>query len=298
VSFSEEVMQFDCDGERLLGVLCRASDAALDTRTAVLVVVGGPQYRAGSHRQFVLLARTLAAHGHAVLRFDRRGMGDSSGALRSFEDMSEDVEAALRALRTRLPQLRRIVLFGLCDGAAAALLCLQAGNAAGVDGLCLANPWARSDHTLALAHVKHYYSRRLFDIEFWRKLFRGQIGIARVRELGVALRRTLFSPVGLGGTADRPPFQHAMAMAWRRFKGPILLVLSDEDLTAKEFLEHAGAARDWRGLLDLPSVTRVDIGAADHTFSTRSAQEAFESAMLTWLTPIAATASSAVGYHA
>ena len=44
--------------------------------TAVLVVVGGPQVRAGSHRHFVQLARHLATHGHAVMRFDVRGMGD------------------------------------------------------------------------------------------------------------------------------------------------------------------------------------------------------------------------------
>jgi alpha/beta superfamily hydrolase len=48
----------------------------------VLVIVGGPQYRAGSHRQFTLLARSLAEQGFAVLRFDYRGMGDSTGAMR------------------------------------------------------------------------------------------------------------------------------------------------------------------------------------------------------------------------
>ena len=50
----------------------------------VLIVTGGPQYRAGSHRQFVLLARFLAARGMAVLRFDYRGMGDSEGAPRDY----------------------------------------------------------------------------------------------------------------------------------------------------------------------------------------------------------------------
>lgn len=295
MKFREEALQFECAGEQLLGVLCLPGEAVSHTRTAVLVVVGGPQYRAGSHRQFVLLARSLAAHGHVVLRFDRRGMGDSTGRLHSFEEASDDIDAALEALRQRLPELCSFVLFGLCDGASAALLYPLAGLAAGIDGLCLANPWARSDQTLARTHVKHYYSRRLSDGEFWRKLLRGQIGFARFREFGQALLRTVFGSAGPEATADRLPFQQAMALSWRRFKGPILLVLSGEDLTAKEFLEHADAAPDWQGLLSLPGVSRVDIAAADHTLSTSSAQAEFESAMISWLARFAAPALTPVG---
>lgn len=51
----------------------------------LLMVVGGPQYRVGSHRQFVLLARDLAAAGIPVFPFDYRGMGDSTGQARDFE---------------------------------------------------------------------------------------------------------------------------------------------------------------------------------------------------------------------
>jgi len=54
-----------------------ADAAAADT--GVLIVVGGPQYRVGSHRQFVMLARFLADHGVPCMRFDYRGMGDVSG---------------------------------------------------------------------------------------------------------------------------------------------------------------------------------------------------------------------------
>jgi uncharacterized protein len=291
VSFSEEVLQFECAGEHLVGVLCLPSDPALHTGTALLIVVGGPQYRAGSHRQFVLLSRTLSGQGHVVLRFDRRGMGDSTGPLRSFEDMSDDIDAALQALRLRLPQLRRFVLFGLCDGASAVLLYQHANNTSALDGLCLANPWVRSDQTLARTHVRHYYSRRLMDAQFWRKLLQGQIGIARVKEFALALHRTVFRRVVAGRAVNRQPFQQAMSKAWRSFKGPILLVLSGQDLTAKEFLEHAGSAEDWRGLLALQGVTRVDIDAADHTLSTYQAQSAFEAAVLDWLAPIAASAS-------
>src|SRR5215471_15952260 len=59
----------------------------------VVIVVGGPQYRAGSHRQFVLLARDLASNGAAVLRFDCRGMGDSGGNFPGFERIGPDIAA-------------------------------------------------------------------------------------------------------------------------------------------------------------------------------------------------------------
>lgn len=88
----------------------------------VLIIVGGPQYRVGSHRQFVLLSRRLAGEGYPAMRFDYRGMGDAGGAMRSFEDVRADIGAAIEAFQRAVPSLRRIVLWGLCDAASAALL--------------------------------------------------------------------------------------------------------------------------------------------------------------------------------
>ena len=70
----EQGVVFDSAGQRLVGILA-LPDAPADS--AVLITVGGPQYRVGSHRQFTLLARELAAQGIASLRFDYTGMGDA-----------------------------------------------------------------------------------------------------------------------------------------------------------------------------------------------------------------------------
>ena len=80
--FTETVLAFPCEGERLLGVVSAPEDALVTGDLGVVIVVGGPQVRAGSHRQFVQLARHLAAQGLPTLRFDVRGMGDSSGPQR------------------------------------------------------------------------------------------------------------------------------------------------------------------------------------------------------------------------
>lgn len=70
----------------------------------VVVVHGsGPQDRYGSLGYYDLVARRFAAAGFAVLTFDKRGTGDSSGDWRSagFDVLAADVVAAAGALADR-----------------------------------------------------------------------------------------------------------------------------------------------------------------------------------------------------
>lgn len=283
----EQAFIFKVAGESLVAILHGPATAATpadgkpDTAgTGVLVVVGGPQYRAGSHRQFVGLARHLAAAGHPVLRFDVRGMGDSSGQLRSFEQLSDDIGAAIDQLVQRQPQVRRVVLWGLCDGAAAALLYLDERADPRVRGLCLLNPWVRSEASLARTQVKHYYRQRLMQREFWRKLLRGQVAGAALRGLWASLRA---ARAGLGRNEVGKPFQTRMARAWLRFDGDILLVLSGQDYTAREFSEVVAGHPAWHGALDRPNVQVHAAGAADHTFSALVESRALNQVTRSWL---------------
>lgn len=291
----ERALAFECDGEPLLGVL--AVPAVLQS-VGVLVVVGGPQYRVGSHRQFVLLARTLAAAGYPVLRFDHRGMGDSGGEPPGFEMLDADVGAALDAFGAALPALRRFVIWGLCDGASAALLYAGRTRDSRLAGLCLVNPWTRSAETLARTQVKHYYARRVLEPAFWAKLFAGRVGAGALRELATSVRLVLRSrlrsrpdvdPAADGSYTDR------MAHGWRRFPGSMLLVLSGDDYTAKEFLEFVAHDAAWHGALANPAVERTDVAGADHTFSTEADRRAVEAATLVWLRGLGADATGPAG---
>jgi exosortase A-associated hydrolase 1 len=192
-AYHESVRMLPCEGERLLAILTEPHFPA-GGDLGVVIVVGGPQYRAGSHRQFVQLSRVLAAAGTPVLRFDVRGMGDSAGAQRSFDQLTADTGAAISDLLAAQPRLRRVALWGLCDGASAALLYLQERADPRVAALCLLNPWVRSDASLARTHVKHYYRQRLMQREFWLKLVSGRVAGKALRSLWGNLRAARAEP--------------------------------------------------------------------------------------------------------
>ena len=270
----EQAVAFVCAGESLIGVIASTGSAA---ETGIVVVVGGPQYRAGSHRQFVQLARVLGAAGYPTLRFDYRGMGDSSGARRNFEEIDQDIDAAIDALMEWAPQLKRVVLWGLCDGASASLLYLHSTRDPRVAGLCLLNPWVRSEASLARTHVKHYYLRRLAQPEFWRKLLSGKVAadamVGVVRSVRLARSRG----------ADAMTFQKRMSAALAAFRGPVLVLLSENDFTAKEFIEYTRADASWRDVLARPRLKLELIKAADHTLSNPGAKEYAEQIIVRWL---------------
>jgi len=277
VSISEQALVFACAGEVLVGVATVPDEPRGDL--AVLIVVGGPQYRVGSHRQFVHLARRLGAAGYPVLRFDYRGMGDAGGERRAFDAVDEDLRAAVDALMAAVPQVRRVVLWGLCDGASAALIYLpQDGRVAGV---VAANPWVRDAQTQAVTQVKHYYAGRLASAAFWKKLAGGGVDLRRaVRKLGAALARSR-----AGGPADPAAarFQDRMLTGWRTAAGRILLLLSGVDLTAREFEEYAARRPEWRGALEPETAARAEFPTADHTFSTAQDKNAVADRVCAWL---------------
>ena len=264
----ERALAFDCGGERLYGILSLPAGKTSATR-GVLVVVGGPQYRAGSHRQFTLLARDLAQGGVPVLRFDYRGMGDSEGAIRPFDEVEDDLRAAIDAFMAAAPGLREVVLWGLCDAASA--IGMYAARDARVAGLVLLNPWVRTEDGLARATLRHYYRARLRDPAFWKQLLRGGLDWRRSLASLLALLRKArggTTPAAANGATAALP--ERMRAGLQDFRGQVLLVISGADLTAREFCDLADADRAWKGVLAPPRVTRRQIDDADHTFSRRA----------------------------
>jgi len=253
----QRALQFTCHGCRLFGIL-HVPDEPL--QRGVLIVTGGPQYRVGSHRQFVLLARHLAEHQVPVMRFDYRGMGDSEGELRGFEHIQDDLEAAICEFFTAMPQLQELVLWGLCDGATAAAF--HAPGDPRVTGLIMANPWVRTSQGEARTTLRHYYAQRLRDREFWAKLANGRFGfggaVRSLRQVATAASR----PSTLVETLPERLYQ-----SLQRFHGQVLIILSGADLGAREFMALPRQHKHWRTLLASPRVRQTVIANANHTFA-------------------------------
>lgn len=263
MSFKERAITFACAAEHLVGILALPD---VPVRRGVLVVVGGPQYRVGSHRQFLLLSRQLAAAGFPVLRFDYRGMGDSAGDPRTFEAVDEDLRAAIDVFFREVPSLEEVVIWGLCDAVSAALI--YAPGDRRISGLVLANPWVRTPEGWAKAMVRHYYGSRLLSGAFWRKLFSNKIDVlTSIRGLMGNLRLGAATKENSGRELA---FPERMAIGLKKFPGHVLFLLSGRDLTAQEFEAMIKTSLNWQQALARPQIEWQRLDQATHTFSSQA----------------------------
>ncbi|MEM8696167.1 MAG: hydrolase 1, exosortase A system-associated [Pseudomonadota bacterium] len=242
---------FPCADDMLTGSL----DAAVG-KTGVLIVTGGGQTRFGAHRGFVQLAAALARAGYPVMRYDRRGVGDSSGEDPGFESSAPDLAAAVRAFRDRTPALSHIVGFGLCDGATT--LCLH-HRQCGIDAMILANPWVveAAANEPPPAAIKSHYREQLLSVKGWRRLLTGGIDYRKAMA-GVF---KIAKPRGAdGGLVQR------VADALAASPAPAHSVLAQSDATAIAFMD------EWRNgalasLAKEPRFTSDMIDTDAHSFA-------------------------------
>lgn len=281
---------FRCGDADLFGI-CHVPETPLDV--GVVVVVGGPQYRVGSHRQFRLLSDRLAEGGIASMRFDYRGMGDSGGEMRSFEHIGDDIRAAVDTFLTVVPGVRRVVLWGLCDGASAAAF--YACQDARIAGLVLLNPWVRTEAGEAKAYLKGYYLRRLASAAFWHKLISGEF---RPWQSALSLLEKLRAAGGGDKASDAGRVEGDLPTrvvgSLARFGGEVLFVLSGNDFVAQEF-EGVAADDRYRPILAAPRCRWLRLPEANHTFSTAAWRDEVADATAVWVSGLA---PSAVGGRA
>ena len=287
MNFEERALSFSCHDSWLYAILSLPEKVI---SRGILIVVGGPQYRVGSHRQFMLLARHLAAHGVPVMRFDYRGMGDSEGDARNFEGIEDDLSCAIDQFFEEVDALREVVIWGLCDAVSAALF--YAYQDQRVTGLVLLNPWVRTDEGIAKARLKHYYVTRLLEPEFWRKIWQGQFNFTKSAQSFLkVVSEALAGRKGTAATLGRAPNESCdltslpgrMFDGLKRFEGKVLLITSGNDLTAQEFTDLVKASPKWQNLLGSPNVRHFDIPEADHTFSRHDWRDQVASWTREWI---------------
>jgi len=282
-NYNEQPVLFHCGGERLVGMLHMPS---VPGKTGVVVVVGGPQYRVGSHRQFVLMARHLAENGIAVFRFDFRGMGDCDGASHSFDDTDQDIKAAIDAFMEHAPGVERVVLWGLCDAASA--ISFYAHQDPRVERLMLLNPWVRTEAGEAKAYLRHYYLYRLLTKEFWKKLSSGTFEFSvSLRSLMDQIKRSRGGSedvlASVNGQCAASSLPERMRMGLDKFRGGVRVILSGKDLTAAEFNDLLRSSKAWRSMLDRKHIDLLLLNESNHNFSRKVWRDQVAEWTLEWV---------------
>ncbi|MHB9878243.1 hydrolase 1, exosortase A system-associated [Pacificimonas sp. ICDLI1SI03] len=245
-------IDFPCAGETLFGTLHEGVHS-----NGLIIVTGGTQVRAGPQRLFARLGQDLSASGFPVLRFDRRGVGDSGGGDPGFLASSQDIEAAATALRQRQPSVSRIFGLGLCDGATA--LTLSPGPVA---ELILLNPWIIDEEgPPPAAAVTAHYRRRLLQPAAWRRIITG-------RANPLAALKGLFNAAAPSSAGD---LELRVVAALSAHATPAYLLLSSRDRTADVFRPVAK-----RLSARFATINQIE---ADHAFSHPDSYAALLSAV-------------------
>jgi len=186
----------------LVGVLTPPVEGAPARDRAVVILNSGIIHRVGANRLHVELARDLARAGFRVLRFDLSGIGDSPARTDPGESILDSVMQDIRdAVDHVAGKDGRVVIFGLCSGAAHGLL--YAPRDERIAGLVLIDLW--------IPHTRKYHVvrtwRRVSARQGWLNLITGRHPMVRrlaqiVRDqLGLASNGELAA----SGRADAPP---------------------------------------------------------------------------------------------
>lgn len=286
MNYTEQAIVFNCADCRLIGI---ATQPETPAETGVLIVVGGPQYRAGSHRQFTLLARQLAEQGIASMRFDYRGMGDSEGNMRNFEMVDADIRVAIDTLLSQTQKMRHVAIWGLCDAASAALY--YAHTDTRVSSLILLNPWVHTESGASRARLKHYYLSRLMQRSFWTKLLSGKIALNNsVGGLTKSMRETVTKtslPAPAPADTRHGSFGYIDRMldGLKHYQGETLFILSGNDLVAQEFIALTQQDKHWKKFCHVQGKTAHEIlKNANHTFSSHVWRNQVGELTIRWLT--------------
>ncbi|MEH6756874.1 MAG: hydrolase 1, exosortase A system-associated [Parasphingorhabdus sp.] len=262
--------QFACSEETLSGTLDQG-----DKSTGLLIVSGGNEIKAGAHAGMAKLAQTIAAQGFPVFRYDRRGIGESSGTNHEFLGSEADIFTAAQYFRQATPHVDKVIAFGNCDAATALALF---GKEAPINGFLLANPWAieTADNSASDAPtvpppsaIRSRYWERLKNPQSLIDLFTGKIDL---RKLASGLKQATQKQENTG-------LSMRLKDGLESINKPCRILLANKDTTARAFLA-AWNSKDFAATRALPNITSESIDSASHSFADDRSKKWLESQIL------------------
>jgi len=263
MKLEQRALRFHTRSEALIGIV---DVPERPLARGMLILADSTQYRSGSHRQFTLLSRLLAARGVAVMRFDRMGAGDSGGE--SAAQALDDVGAAMKEFFIHVPEMKESVI--LAPGDAAGCAALYAAQDARVTGLALLDPLLpRCPNAAAAAGEPAQVAEA--GVRYGPRSAADRL-LRRAAALGFPIRRAVSRA---GREATSQGVAPALAQALAGFGGRVLLVSGDAVPGGQD------ATRDLAG--QYPRSRRVEIAHAGADVRCSAWRDAVAFACASWL---------------
>ena len=265
---NDEQVRIPAGGFTLAGTLAKPADAATAPRPAVILTAGaGPLDRDALTAGIPILgqlASALADAGFIVLRYDKRGVGQSGGRteVASLGDFSDDQRAAVKFLTSRKDvDDRRIAVVGFSEGGLVSLL--SAAKEKRIGAVVLVSTPGISGADLVLAQQQHALGKsNLSDaekqarIDMQKKINEAAVSGKGLDALTPAVRRQI----------DNAEFQSVLAADPAKLvpnvKQPILVVQGERDMevapTNADRLEGLAKARKQPAVVDVVKIPGVN----------------------------------------
>jgi hypothetical protein len=250
----------------------------------VLVAGGGASDRDGVFSGIPILgemAGALADAGFIVVRYDRRGMGQSGGRSEAatLTDYADDARAAVKAIAERKDvDPKRIALVGHGDGGLVAMI--AAGKDKRVAAVAFVSTPGMPGSDLVMAQQRRLLDRMTLTPEERQSKIDAQMQINQAVMSGKDLDKL---PAGLRRTVDNPEFQSMLtadpAKLMKDVRQPVLIVhgLLDAQVDAQNADLLAAMARERK---KAPPTELVKIPGINHLLAAAKTGEVDEYASL------------------
>ena len=305
---NDEQVNIPSNGFSLVGTLSRPTQAG-GTRLPAVVLVGGS---GPTDRDSVLsgipvlgqIAGALADAGFIVVRYDKRGIGQSGGRAESasLNDYSEDVRATVKALADRKDvDPKRIAAIGHSEGGLVALMAAAKDKRIGAVGL-IATPGITGADIL-LAQQQRLLSRMKLSPEEKQSKIDAQKKIHEAVMTGKGLE---LLPPDVRRSVDNAEFQSLLmsdpAKLVENVRQPLLIVQGDLDTQVEpqnaDKLEALARKRKNAPPVEVVKVPGINhllvaatTGEADEygTLKDKQVSQVLTQAIVTWLNKTLAT---------